>query len=361
MRKRLALKTGGTLLLGLCPSAFAASGSVEYTITEIPLVSGDTVGYADGINDSGQVVGFCSQVTDPRFGPRNAYLYSNGQLSTLGISAGTDSQAIAINDSGLIVGQENSIAFVDNVGQFTNISPGGAGGYADSINNAGQVTGYFDVSSSSYHAFLYNSSGNSLADLNPAGWNDSSGAKINSNGQIVGSLYSPGNDSFLYSNGKLTDLTASISGLYEATAINDSGEIAGYETSGEGFYYKGTGLIPFGNVPGYPTELPSAINDEGVIVGTLVSLAQVQQALIFSSGTLTNLNTLINPSSGWTLQSAEDINNLGQIVGQGIDRSGNERGYMLTPISVPEPASLALLGIGAATCATRRSRSRAAR
>jgi probable HAF family extracellular repeat protein len=56
-----------------------------------------------------------------------------------------------------------------------------------------------------------------------------------------------------------------------------------------------------------------------------------------------DLNTLIDPSSGWRLMDAQDINDAGQIVGYGIN--GNEQGhaFLLTP--VPEPSTITLLGI----------------
>jgi hypothetical protein len=56
----------------------------------------------------------------------------------------------------------------------------------------------------------------------------------------------------------------------------------------------------------YPDELyPTAINDNGVIVGG---------PFIWSNGTLQNLNNLIPPGSGFTLDNATGINDKGQIV-----------------------------------------------
>ena len=57
---------------------------------------------------------------------------------------------------------------------------------------------------------------------------------------------------------------------------------------------------------------------------------------------MTDLNSLIDPSSGWTLWSVNAINNRGQIIGE-----GNLGAFLLTPVSVPEPSTLALLGVGA--------------
>ncbi len=47
---------------------------------------------------------------------------------------------------------------------------------------------------------------------------------------------------------------------------------------------------------------------------------------------LIDLNTLIDPNSGWVLNFATSINAAGQIVGRGTDPNGQPRGYLLTPI-----------------------------
>jgi hypothetical protein len=69
---------------------------------------------------------------------------------------------------------------------------------------------------------------------------------------------------------------------------------------------------------------------------------------------MVDLNTLVEPMSGagWILQSAQSINDLGQIAGYGMfdpDGPGGavavERGFLLTPI--PEPSTIVLVVLGA--------------
>ena len=56
---------------------------------------------------------------------------------------------------------------------------------------------------------------------------------------------------------------------------------------------------------------------------------------------MTDLNSLIPSSSGWTLESANDINDSGWIVGVGLNPSGQTDAFLLAP--VPEPSTVALL------------------
>ena len=58
---------------------------------------------------------------------------------------------------------------------------------------------------------------------------------------------------------------------------------------------------------------------------------------------MTNLNSLIDPGSGWGLYSAQAINDNGQIVGYG-NFAGQTQAFLLTP--VPEPATMSLLAMG---------------
>jgi hypothetical protein len=70
-----------------------------------------------------------------------------------------------------------------------------------------------------------------------------------------------------------------------------------------------------------------------------------QRALLWAGGAVYDLNNLIPPGSGWTLFTADAINEAGEIVGTGA-RAGyaSARGYKLTPLatSVPETHAYAV-------------------
>jgi hypothetical protein len=50
---------------------------------------------------------------------------------------------------------------------------------------------------------------------------------------------------------------------------------------------------------------------------------------------MVDLNSLISPSSGWTIASATAINDAGWIAGFGINAAGDIRALLLTPSTVP--------------------------
>ena len=62
-----------------------------------------------------------------------------------------------------------------------------------------------------------------------------------------------------------------------------------------------------------------------------------------SESQITDLNDLLINGDGWTLQTASDINDNGQIVGSAIF-GGQTRAFLLNP--VPVPAAVWLFGSG---------------
>jgi len=84
------------------------------------------------------------------------------------------------------------------------------------------------------------------------------------------------------------------------------------------------------------------MNDGGDIVGSYFAGPDYdhESAFLALGSMLFDLNDLIDPASGWTLDGAYDINNLGQIVGKG-HFAGQPRAFRLDPI--PEPSNMLLI------------------
>ena len=124
-------------------------------------------------------------------------------------------------------------------------------------------------------------------------------------------------------------------------AINDSGEIVGVYYPSSTSYLGGNLFIDtrFGsktlglalNMRSEDEEdLPSAINDEGDIVGDAQTTV-TEAAWVYHPGRgFSNLNNDIAPNSGWSLFQAIGINGRGEIVGNGT-LNGEQHGFLLTP------------------------------
>src|SRR4029079_17082067 len=70
-----------------------------------------------------------------------------------------------------------------------------------------------------------------------------------------------------------------------------------------------------------------------------ISGASARRAFLYTDAAgLRDLNTLIDPSLGWVLQAANDINDAGQIVGYGFNNvTGQTHAVRLQPIGGPPP------------------------
>ncbi len=341
----------------------------RYTITDIGVFSGDTLSVAFDVNNAGQVVGSSF---------RNSSSNSKGffwrsQSEGLKLLEGTDGWALDINESGQIAGRAdkssvNSAVLWENFNSnseelfYTNSSSkkDNHPGYAAALNNSGQISGWnivFDdaaywenklslprdikqVSARSYSAVLamndagltvgYASETNLLNDFHASLWRrNGSGTGfdeilistaatksiafgINESGQVVGTY---GNKAFLWREGSTLIELPTLGGSANVDAQFSAEVLDGYDRVCAAF----------------------DINESGVIVGDSTLLNNTRHACIWRKDSatgayqLTDLNDLIDPASGWVLESAKAINDSGTIVGYGRLRGGNIRAFLITP------------------------------
>ena len=134
-----------------------------------------------------------------------------------------------------------------------------------------------------------------------------------------------------------------------ATGINNSGEVVGYANIGPGdggnnhaVLWSDGSIQDLGTLGGPLADysLAYGINDSGQVVGfSQIDASQgTGSPFIYSNGVMQDLNSLIDPASGWTLENAYAINDSGQIVGNGTNALGQQDAFLLTP--VPEPVTL---------------------
>jgi len=122
---------------------------------------------AFGINDLGQIVGgYCLTVTvcgQSQIATDHGFLDSNGTFTELDYPGARNTQAMAINKTGVIVGEYDDPitggphSFLYQNGQYKIIDfPGALSTHASAINNAGVVAGYYELPTAQVLGFIYN-------------------------------------------------------------------------------------------------------------------------------------------------------------------------------------------------------------
>ncbi|HEY6291286.1 MAG TPA: hypothetical protein VI455_06945 [Terriglobia bacterium] len=253
------------------------------------------------------------------------------RITDLGTFPGGDlSQGQAINGRGQIAGyaqfkngDDHAFFWDQRIGlrNLPAIPPQGHFAFAQAINALGLVVGYSTYDElENEHAVLWG--GGNLLDLGALpGGTLSEATGINDAGEVTG--FSNSGDSephaFLWSRAHgMQDLGTLPGGYYsQGLAINVKGEVAGYSNDARGNWFgfvwsKSKGMVPLASPAGAAAdESANAINDLGQVVGGAAFLNGNFAALWDPANAIENLGAL--PDAGWS--SAFAINNLGQIVG----------------------------------------------
>ena len=314
------------------------ANAIQYTITDL----GVGTEIANAINESGQVVG--------DYQNDSAFLWDNGSLTILGSLGGSLTSAKDINDNGVIAGRSKlangrTNAFIWDGGVMQSLGtlpPDGnqSYGWALNNNNVVAVSSYYGLTASDAAAYWTNGT---LNGMGPSGWTESRAYDVNDSNQIVGIMYENSGAytlSYIWENGTFTNIGTLDGANTFARGMNNNSQVVG-SSGDKAFLYENGVMIDLGTLGGASSAW--SINDVGQAVGTSAG-----SAFVHSNGTIINLNDVLTNGTGWSLVSAEDINNLGQIVGTGF-LNGEERAFLLTPTdypAVPEPTTILLLGTG---------------
>lgn len=178
-------------------SAFRWNGSAMIPLGNL----GGIVSSARDINLAGQVAGYSTT----QGGHRRATIWNGSNPTELAPLSLGDSEAVGINDFGLVVGQSYSaeyhwsrVTLWNGTTALTLENLVGKIGYAEAINNSGQVVGrsVTPYGGQLNRATIWN--GTTVTDLNSFldaslvsdGWILTSASDINDSGSIVGTAYS---------------------------------------------------------------------------------------------------------------------------------------------------------------------------
>ena len=356
--KNAALASVFTLLF-----AGSALAQPQYTVTDLGVLPGCDTSVALGINDRGDIAGYCLNGGD-----KVAVIWRNGKLINLGkLPKGHSSSASWINSSGVAVGDgdlgdsrpqvwittatgllnfyqaANSHAlFITDTGVvggnyikgfsgdgwraalwaqdpkdprkwqtitlplISGVNSKSDSTTAWSFNQSGQAAGWAANDIIGQHACFWNNNANhSIVDLGtlPGDWTSIAWG-MNGLGQVVGESHPPfGSRPTWWDND--TAHTAHEFPLLPgdnygtATAVNNLGQALGWSAY---------------DVPGTWNVGPS-------------------QLVLWRDGGVFPLQQVLEPVSGtgWTISTAASINNAGQIVGLGI-HNGQNHAYLLTPL-----------------------------
>lgn len=322
---------GGTL----CLVAILTSGSAQsYHVTDLGSASQFAESYS--INDNGDISGRLMTSFHALYWPHGKAPEDIGAISGTSNTFG-----YSINNSRKIAGTSSygstmqGFVWSPEAGMM-GLSPlqGDLRTDARCINDAGVVVGV-SINNSHTIAVKWTSPGSPVA-LGTLGGNYSKATAINASGVIVGVSGSSG--VFWDSHGP-----HGISGTRSSQplAINDLSHIVGFAaapfTGARAFFWSArTGIQDIGLYLDEDYSEATAINNQDQVVGDSRTGSSDPVAFIWTptSGSK-RLESLLDASGvGWELVKATDINDRGEILGQGY-LNGDYRQFLLTPTSLP--------------------------
>lgn len=324
MGSNLASKLLLIVALMLFGGAQAASAYLYRVTVLLPFKPGQGSGVATLINNNGLICG--QQDIYPQ-----AFCYYRGTITGLLPLAGDQySAASGLNDLGQVVGWSYSdngpihaVIFVHGVAQALAVTSH-AGSSASDINNLGQIVGSLsDVpgESAAYASWL--GSIRMLGTLGGPRRIDGATA-INDRGQIAGAVSKPGTQyefgdtvAFLYEKGIMRALSTPVDYTSTAVKINLFGQVIGWTQGRNGFEERRPVLWDKG-VRKILLDQPGDAMDINILGQVVGGVYNRDGGFLYHPATgARDLNTLIDPASGYTVVYPQAINDRQQIVGYG--------------------------------------------
>jgi probable HAF family extracellular repeat protein len=352
---------GVTTNLGVLPGGIGS---------QVNWISGD--GLMAGIADNGQ-----PDPLNPALLQLHGVLWDHGQMIDLGTLPGgaDDMWANAVNNRGELAGQGyntipdpysfngygyQSRAVYWNKGVIQDLGTLGTGTDAVAllINERGEVLGvsYVDSNPSAFcsgvqigfnfttGSFIWDKE-NGMQDIGTLGGTCTVAYDLNNRGQVVGQssqVGDPVNVAFVWDRATGIKQLPTAANLYgAASAINDEGKIVGLGDGPDGqpsaiLWQRKEGKwrpTYLGSLHSGDCAFSTSINASGHVVGVSGpnGCVTVLPFLWEDGGPMVDLNTLVPPNSSIQLHEALQINNRGEIAGNGVDANGNNHAVLLIP------------------------------
>ena len=320
-----------TMALAMAATSSSRADSLRYSIVDLGVQPGTTKSIATSVNASGQVgiVSYNSydSLDEVYDGAAKSLLYDHGVTTVIQPIGG---QVDSINDAAQAVG--GRFRSINNLGDYVGIpipedrrsilvSNGNStslGFIPRTITDSGAIGGHV-LSTFGHNAVVLQNG--QLQDIHAilrnsgTRYQSSSIIDINNSGDLLADVVpfvSLVPDTAIFHDGKFHTLSQASGGAGPklGKAINNLGQVVG-----DDFYYTGSKFI-IG-----PDGLPD-----------------------IEFGQFYDLANLLPQDAGWSRLVALDINDAGQIVGQGVI-NGEERAFLMNPATVPEPASLLVFAL----------------
>ena len=348
----------------MCGVASSAPLSL-YSITALDVLPGSIDSLALGLNEKQQIVGNSRLDRSGHIGQSRPVVWGyNGVPTELWIDPFVGGSAADINNNGMVVGRYGSGSGTPLPGPGVPFGRGfvwdSTGGRRDlglepvgntqavAINDTGQVVGtsevLMEIEGSNFfvpRAFVWDET-NGIENIGTLGGNFSFANDVNEIGQVVGYGENAAGfeRAFIWDalNG-IQELPPIAEGETRAVAINDFGLVLGSEAGIGGVLWNlNTGIV-------IPVPGGLDLNNVGQAVGG--------PFIVDDTTNVQELLGLIYQGSGWEIDFASAINNSSQIVGYG-QFNGETQGFFLT--SVPEPSTWACVAIVACLVLLRRNK-----
>ncbi len=294
-------------------------------------------------------------------GPNVGAIAVNNRLQVVGVADGAstphDGNACYCTDDGN--SSLNCHSFLWQGGRMTDTGTlGGNSSIAEWINNRGQIVGISEIKATTAgrsvpcagspggqvnRAYLFENG--RFKDLGTLGGCCAGATSIDDAGQIAGaSDVSTTIDpqlgfvpihAYRLANGVMTDLGTLGGGASVAFALNNEGDVIGYSTlAGEqhmhAFRWQDGVMSDLGVLDGDTDSAAFGLNSRSQVVG-FSATNSTSRAFIKQDGVMTDLNTLISPTSGFQLAVGWWINEAGQIAAQAlVERTGEMHAVLLT-------------------------------